>query len=194
VDGVLVPAVGVRLVIRGRGDAWRRGVVLEHKRHRRRLIAGRVRAGPAPTGAAAVGAAIRDGGSAVPCRDARGSVAAAPRDFDRILVPAAGIRLVIRGCRDAWRRRVVLEQDGGRGRIARLIGAGPAPSGAAAVGAAVGDGRGAIPGGDARGGVAAAPRDFDRILVPAVGVRLVIRGWRDAWRRGVVLERVRNRP
>src|SRR5205823_2401304 len=154
-DRVVVPTVYVREANRRRRGGDRRGRVVLEREGGRRCIAGLVGAGRARRGAGAVGAAV-GGGARAACDPGR-RIAAVPADGDRTPVPAFGVRGQGRGgSGDRW-GRVVLEREGGRGRIARLVGAGGAQRGVGAVGGAVGGGAGAAS--NPRGLVAAVPAD-----------------------------------
>src|SRR5207253_2897306 len=154
-------------------------------RERRRCIAGLIGAGPARGDAAAIRPAVGERGAA---HRPGGEVAAAPVDRDLVVVPTVHVGgPTWRSGAGDRRGRVVLEREGGRGGVARLIGARRTRSGGGAVGTAVG-GRGRT-GGDPGRRVRSVPRDGDRAPVPAVRVRPSVGTGSKRGRGRVVLER-----
>src|SRR6185295_9998509 len=119
-------------------------------------------------------------------------VGTAPRDRDRVVVPAVCVRGAPGRRSDDGSGRVVPERKGDHaGDISRLVRAASRLRSASVVGPAVGNG-GAT--GDPGGGVGAAPVDSDGVVVPAVLVGSPGCSGRDVRGRGrVVLERKRDR-
>src|SRR5207245_1103528 len=155
------------------------------ERERRRRVAGLIRARAARGDVGAIGSAVKQRRTA---HGPGGGVAAAPVDRDLVVVPAVYIGWAGGPRRAGSRGRGgVLEWEGGRGRIARLVGAGCGHCCVGAVGGAVGGGAGAAC--DAGGCVAPVPVDGDRGLVPAVRVRAPVGTGSEHRRAGVVLER-----
>ena len=151
-------------------------------------ISGLVRACAGEGDTCAVGTAV--GGSVGAALDPGGRIAADPGQHDRTVVPAVGIGRTRRAGDHVRSRRVVLEWERGRCRVSGFVGTPSARSGAAGVGAAIGQRRAA---GESRGRVAAAPADRDRRGVPAVVIGASSRDALDRGRRGrIELDRARE--